>query len=111
MSLFLQTFKIDVERKHAIFGDVKEYIFNTLKAKKYLEIETDQVSKKVTFKWGPRSEIEISKHDILNFVCKVIIMKRFNIHNECFKTFNFRCTKIECHHHGQIILILQMNRT
>lgn len=42
-----------------------------MKLKKYIEIETDQISKKISFSWGPRSENEISKHDILNFVCKV----------------------------------------
>lgn len=52
---------------------MKDYIFNTLKTKKYIDIERDQLSKKVTFSWGPRSEMEISKHDILNFVCKVNI--------------------------------------
>lgn len=67
----MKAFKIDVERKHELFGNVKDYILNTLKTKKYLDVETDPMSKKVTFKWGPRAEKEICKRSILNFVCKV----------------------------------------
>lgn len=74
MYSFLSSFKIDTEKKHELFGNVKEYIFNTLKSKKYIDIETDQITKKVTFSWGPRSEKEISKHEILKFVCKVKII-------------------------------------
>ncbi|KAJ8984458.1 hypothetical protein NQ317_012524 [Molorchus minor] len=31
----------------------------------------DQISKKITYSWGPRSEKEISKQEVLKFVCKV----------------------------------------
>ncbi|KAG5897045.1 hypothetical protein JTB14_021765 [Gonioctena quinquepunctata] len=68
---FLNSFKIDVERRHEIFGNVKDYITNILKNKKYLNIEMDQLSKKNSISWGSRAEKEISKHDILNFVCKM----------------------------------------
>lgn len=72
MYSFLKSFKIDIERKHDLFGNVREYIFNTLKSKKYIDIETDSLSKKVTFSWGSRAEKEISKHEILSLVCKVM---------------------------------------
>nr|XP_023026237.1 non-structural maintenance of chromosomes element 3 homolog [Leptinotarsa decemlineata] len=68
---FLNSLKIDVERKHEIFGNVKDYITNTMKNKKYLNVEMDQFSKKTSFSWGTRAEKEISKHDILKFVCKI----------------------------------------
>lgn len=71
MYSFLKALKIDVEKKHELFGNVKEFIFSNLKNKKYIEIVPDPISKKVTFSWGPRSEKEISKHEILSFVCKV----------------------------------------
>lgn len=71
MYSFLEAFGIDIDRKHDLFGNVREYIFHTLKAKKYIELQTDPDTKKISFSWGPRSEKEISKHDILNFVCKV----------------------------------------
>ncbi|KAJ8922641.1 hypothetical protein NQ315_007673 [Exocentrus adspersus] len=68
---FLKSLDIDVERRHVLFGNVKDYIHHTLKNKKYLKIEMDQMSKRVSFSWGVRAEKEISKHEILKFVCKM----------------------------------------
>lgn len=68
---FLNSLKIDVERRNDIFGNVRDYIHQDLKNKKYLKIEMDQISKKVSISWGSRAEKEIPKHDILKFVCKV----------------------------------------
>ncbi|XP_018565249.1 non-structural maintenance of chromosomes element 3 homolog [Anoplophora glabripennis] len=68
---FLKSLNIDTERRHDIFGNVKDYIHHSLKNKKYLNIEMDQISKKVSFSWGTRAEKEISKHEILKFVCKM----------------------------------------
>jgi len=67
---FLQSLGIDVERRHKIFGSVKEHI-TTLKNKKYINMETDPLSKKISFSWGDRAEREISKHEMLKFVCKM----------------------------------------
>ncbi|CAH1159762.1 unnamed protein product [Phaedon cochleariae] len=68
---FLKSFQIDPDRRHELFGNVKDYIHITLKNKKYLTLEMDQLSKKISISWGPRAEKEISKHEILKFVCKM----------------------------------------
>ncbi|XP_056641378.1 melanoma-associated antigen D2-like [Diorhabda sublineata] len=67
---FLKTFGLDVETRHEIFGSIKDFITN-LKNKKYIEMEIDQISKKASISWGSRAEKEISKHEILKFVCKM----------------------------------------
>ncbi|XP_028140347.2 non-structural maintenance of chromosomes element 3 homolog [Diabrotica virgifera virgifera] len=67
---FLETFGIDVQRRHEIFGSIKDCL-NVLKNKKYINMETEQLSKKVTFSWGSRAEKEISKLEVLKFVCKM----------------------------------------
>ncbi|XP_044253003.1 non-structural maintenance of chromosomes element 3 homolog [Tribolium madens] len=67
---FLEHFQIDVNVRHPVFGSVKDYI-NTLVKHKYLATEIDPLTKKVSYSWGICSETEISKHAILNFVCKV----------------------------------------
>ncbi|XP_072386175.1 non-structural maintenance of chromosomes element 3 homolog [Diabrotica undecimpunctata] len=67
---FLETFGIDIQRRHEIFGNIKDCL-NLLKNKKYINMETEQLSKKVTFSWGSRAEKEISKLEVLKFVCKM----------------------------------------
>lgn len=67
---FLKTFGLDVETRHEIFGSIKDFITN-LRNKKYIEMEIDPMSKKASISWGSRAEKEISKHEILKFVCKM----------------------------------------
>lgn len=68
---FLKYLCIDVERKHVLFGDVKDFIHNTMVKQKYLTVETDKQNSKNSFSWGPRAECSISKHKVLEFACKV----------------------------------------
>jgi hypothetical protein len=68
---FLKHFQIDPNVRHPLFGPVNDYIANVLVKQKYLQMDTDPISKKVTFSWGVRAEKEISKHEILKFVCKM----------------------------------------
>ncbi|CAH0563730.1 unnamed protein product [Brassicogethes aeneus] len=68
---FLKKLNIDVNVRHPVFGIAKEYITNTLTKLKYLNIEADPATKQIYYHWGVRSEKEISKHDILKFVCKI----------------------------------------
>jgi len=68
---FLKSVGIDVDLRHDLFGNVKEYINKTLTKKQYLIIEIDSISRRQTFKWGLRAEKEVSKKAILEFVCKM----------------------------------------
>ncbi|KAJ8949817.1 hypothetical protein NQ318_000515 [Aromia moschata] len=68
---FLTSLGIDIERRHQVMGNIKEYINHTLKNRKYLNIDVDPVNRKMSYSWGPRAEKEISKQEILNFVCKM----------------------------------------
>ncbi|KAF7280287.1 hypothetical protein GWI33_006199 [Rhynchophorus ferrugineus] len=67
---FLMSLDIDVEVKHPFFGNVKEYI-KTLTRQHYLHCEFDNKTKKQAFQWGFRAEIEVSKMEVLQFVCKM----------------------------------------
>ncbi|XP_045478037.1 non-structural maintenance of chromosomes element 3 homolog [Harmonia axyridis] len=69
---FLRSLHIDPERRHEIFGDVKEYITVNLVKQHYLTIEKDPTSQEISYSWGDRAEKEISKMEILDLVCKVI---------------------------------------
>lgn len=71
MFQFLHSIKIDVDKKHCIFGNVKEYITTTLVKQNYLTSETDPNNKSVTYHWGPRAEHEVSKHSLLKLVSKI----------------------------------------
>lgn len=62
---------IDPEKKHEIFGNVKDYISVTMVKRKYLDMKMEGELKKVSFTWGVKAEKEISKHELLNFVTKV----------------------------------------
>ncbi|XP_044759862.1 non-structural maintenance of chromosomes element 3 homolog [Coccinella septempunctata] len=73
---FLQSLYIDPERRHEIFGDVKEYINTTLVKQHYLNVDKDAVSQEISYQWGDRAEKEISKMDLLQLVCKI-----FKAHN------------------------------
>lgn len=68
---FLKSCGIDVELKHPIFGQVKDYINKVLIKKQYLTTEIESITRRQTFKWGTRAEKEISKMAILKFICKV----------------------------------------
>ncbi|XP_060531933.1 non-structural maintenance of chromosomes element 3 homolog isoform X2 [Cylas formicarius] len=68
---FLKKLGIDVEAKHPIFGNVKDYIAKTLVKKHYLNVTGDPITKIQTFSWGPAAETEISMQAILEFVCRV----------------------------------------
>ncbi|CAG9766593.1 unnamed protein product [Ceutorhynchus assimilis] len=67
---FLKSVGIDVDLRHPIFGQVKESI-KTLIKQQYLIHEINNISKREIYKWGLRAEKEISKHKILEFVCKM----------------------------------------
>ncbi|CAG9856800.1 unnamed protein product [Phyllotreta striolata] len=69
MYQFLLKLGIDVERKHEVFGNVKEFILVKMKNDKYLNIEKNTLTNDLTFSWGAKAEKEISKHKILKFVC------------------------------------------
>lgn len=68
---FLRSLQINIDQRHEVFGNVRDCIYNNFKNKKYLKIEINDISKKASFSWGPRAEKEISKIDVLKFVCKV----------------------------------------
>ncbi|XP_050300214.1 non-structural maintenance of chromosomes element 3 homolog [Anthonomus grandis grandis] len=68
---FLKHINIDVDLRHPLFGDAKEYINKVLVEQEYLVVKIDDLSRKHTFKWGARAETEISKMAILKFVCKM----------------------------------------
>lgn len=57
--------------RHKVFGSVKDCITNYFIKQKYLQTEEDTVTKQLHYMWGIRSEKEISKMDILKFVCKM----------------------------------------
>ncbi|KAF5291465.1 hypothetical protein FQR65_LT01777 [Abscondita terminalis] len=68
---FLELIQIDPEVRHPIFGNVKKYISELMVPQKYLTMKTDEITRQVTYSWGPRAEREISKHELLKFVCKI----------------------------------------
>ncbi|VEN55086.1 unnamed protein product [Callosobruchus maculatus] len=70
LTTFLESLNIHIERKHPVFGSIKEYI-NMLRIRKYITIEEDQHNQKKLFSWGPTAEATISKMDVLNFVAKM----------------------------------------
>ncbi|KAK5641740.1 hypothetical protein RI129_010287 [Pyrocoelia pectoralis] len=68
---FLNSLNIDVEENHEIFGNVKTFIKTTMVNQKFLQVENDNVTKRQIYTWGPRAEHEVSKHELLKFVCKI----------------------------------------
>ncbi|KAB0793364.1 hypothetical protein PPYR_12984 [Photinus pyralis] len=68
---FLNSLNIDVEETHDVFGNVKTFIQSTLVQQRFLHMETDNVTKRHSYTWGPRAEHEVSKHELLKFVCKI----------------------------------------
>lgn len=68
---FLRALNIDPDKKHETFGNVKDFINVTMVKQKYLEVYTDK--NQHTYSWGVRSEAEISKHELLQFVADVSI--------------------------------------
>nr|CAH7726958.1 unnamed protein product [Callosobruchus chinensis] len=70
LNTFLESLNIHIERKHPIFGSIKEYM-NTLRIKKYISIEEDEHNQQKHFSWGSTAEATISKMDVLNFVAKM----------------------------------------
>ncbi|KAK9888020.1 hypothetical protein WA026_000304 [Henosepilachna vigintioctopunctata] len=71
MYSFLKSLHVDPERNHELFGNVKEYLTNTLVKQQYLNIDKDSITNDISFSWGVRAEKEISKHELLKFICKV----------------------------------------
>ncbi|KAF2881550.1 hypothetical protein ILUMI_24626 [Ignelater luminosus] len=67
---FLRSVKIDPDEKHELFGNVKDFM-STMVKQKYLSTEVDEITRRTIYSWGPRAEHEISKHEILKFVCKM----------------------------------------
>ncbi|CAM1308583.1 NDNL2 (predicted) [Pycnogonum litorale] len=67
----------DSIRPHSTFGNVKKLI--TTEFVRQLYLEYNRVEGKdppvYEFKWGPRADLEISKRDILGFVCHVSISR------------------------------------
>lgn len=68
--------RIDVnrnEKRHPFIGDVEKYFTQELVKEGYLEYEIMRGIEPPSykFKWGYRAKLEISKIDVLNFVCKV----------------------------------------
>jgi len=68
---FLRSLQIDPDERHELFGNVKEFVTSTMVKQKYLSAEVEQLTRKVSYSWGPRAEHEISKHELLKFVCKM----------------------------------------
>lgn len=56
--------------RHEVFKNVKDCITLFIK-QKYLKTEEDATNKKLNYTWGVRSEKEISKLKVLEFVCKM----------------------------------------
>nr|CAI5835883.1 unnamed protein product [Callosobruchus analis] len=70
LNTFLESLNIHIERKHPIFGNIKDYL-NTLRLKRYVTIEEEPHNQQKYFSWGPTAEATISKMDVLNFVAKM----------------------------------------
>lgn len=76
LNAFLKSLNIDPDRKHSVFGNVKDFIHVTMVKQKYIVIAIDQ--KRLMYSWGIRAEKEISKHELLKFVAKV---HQFDLYN------------------------------
>lgn len=72
--MYLNTLGIDSDNNRGIFGKIKDFLNITLVKQGYLSLQTDPLSKEVTYEWGSRAEKTISKHKILEFVSKVVIL-------------------------------------
>lgn len=72
MEKFLNIFNIRFEERHDIYGNVKVFITNTMIAEYYLNKVVD--GNMTFYLWGPRSEAEISKKEILDFASEVIFL-------------------------------------
>ncbi|CAH1966509.1 unnamed protein product [Acanthoscelides obtectus] len=70
LNTFLESLNIHVERRHAVFGNVKDRI-NILRSQKYIALGEDHDTKEKIYSWGPAAEATISKMDVLKFVSKM----------------------------------------
>lgn len=68
---------IDIDGRNEHFGNVRDYI-TTITKEKYLSTEVDDETRKITYSWGPRALLEVSRHEILNFVCSVSLQLYFS---------------------------------
>jgi len=69
----LKKIKIIKDGNHDRFGDVKKLVTQEFKQRLYLDIAKVQGSDPPTYeyKWGERAKKEISRKDILQFVCAI----------------------------------------
>lgn len=72
MESFLQQFDIDWHVAHPLYGNVKQFVTSTMILQKYIAKSTEEKSTIINYTWGPRAELEVSKHGILEFVSGVI---------------------------------------
>ncbi|GJQ71220.1 putative melanoma-associated antigen [Trypoxylus dichotomus] len=71
LCMFLNTLGINPDYDKGIFGKIKDFVNITMVKQNYIVLQTDSISKEVTYIWGARAERTISKHKILNFVSKI----------------------------------------
>lgn len=70
---FLSNLSIDVEKKHEVFGNIKDFINNSMVKQKYLDVQVENTPKRIMYSWGARAEKSVSKHELLKFVAKVCL--------------------------------------
>uniref|UniRef100_T1J0E5 MAGE domain-containing protein n=1 Tax=Strigamia maritima TaxID=126957 RepID=T1J0E5_STRMM len=72
----LKKFGIEPDVAHEEFGDVKKLINNEYKQQLYLDVVKNATNEPPSYeyRWGPRAISEISKTNVLDFVCTVNIL-------------------------------------
>ena len=69
---------------HKVFGDVKKLITQEFVRQNYVEYirQPNTDPPHYELKWGARAKAEITKKNVLQFVCQVLDLAIFNV--ECF---------------------------
>lgn len=73
LCMFLNAVGINTDIDKGIFGKVMHFINVTMVRQNYIILQTGELLKGASYKWGSRAESTISKHKILEFVSKVCI--------------------------------------
>lgn len=71
----MNNLSIDVEKKHEVFGNVKDFVNSRMVKQKYLDLQVENNPKRIMYSWGARAEKTVSKHELLKFVAKVCIYR------------------------------------
>lgn len=75
----LKKIGIDTESKHPLFGDIKKFVTHDLVKQLYVQYEKQENSDPPVFvlSWGHRAKVEVSKIEVLKFVCDVFRCWKF----------------------------------